>query len=228
MSNSTTRSCSIADCQSTIGSHGARGWCPLHYKRWKSTGDPIATKFVKRGASDDERLRFYLDTANEENCWEWQGFRDGDGYGRVSGVRSAPRVASRVAYEAWVGPIPDGMIVCHRCDNPPCCNPAHLFVGTAKANTKDMQDKERGSHGELHHWHRLTDEQVHIVRYLATAGMQQRPIARYMGCSQAQVSNLVRRAQRRHDTNWTPKTELVAWVARNARKVVRQAPAPAH
>lgn len=217
MTNVTTRACAVEQCDKEVGPHGARGWCSKHYKRWKSTGDPLDTKFVRRGATDDERLRFYLDTSNPNECWEWQGFRDRDGYGKVSGKRNHPRVASRVAYEAWVAPLKPGEIVCHSCDNPPCCNPLHLFAGTASENTQDMRSKERGAHGELHHWHRLTDEQVHLIRYLAGSGMQQRPIARYIGCSQSQVSNIVRRVQRQHDTNWTPSPEVAEWVSRNSR-----------
>lgn len=218
MTNTITRACAIEQCGREVGRHGARGWCPKHYRRWQSTGDPQGHKFVRRGASDDERLRFYLDTTDPSSCWEWQGFRDKDGYGRVSGNRASIRVASRIAYETWIGPIARGHVICHRCDNPPCCNPAHLFVGTSRDNTHDMLAKQRGNHGERHQWQRITDEQVHLIRYLSDQGMHQRPIAKYVGCSQSQVSNIVRHAQRKHDTNWQAKPEVVAWVAKNARK----------
>jgi len=220
MSNSTTPVCAVQDCASVVGPHGARGWCSKHYKRWKANGDPNVLRFVPRGATDVQRLQWYADTSDADSCWEWQGTRDADGYGHVSGG-SSPRIASRVAYEAWVGPIPDGHLVCHRCDNPPCINPAHLFVGTPQDNTADMLVKRRGSHGERHHWNKLTDDQVHVIRYLSDQGVQQRPIAKLTGCSQSQVSNIVRRTQRRHDTNWTPRPELVTWVAANSRSKAR-------
>lgn len=79
------------------------------------------------------------------DCLEWQGHRRTKGHGqiRVAGRGSKCESPHRVAYELWVGPIPEGMFVCHRCDNPPCCNPAHLFLGTALDNNLDMIQKGR-------------------------------------------------------------------------------------
>jgi hypothetical protein len=78
-------------------------------------------------------------------CWEWTGTRNRDGYGqlKLKGGKGYPFRAHRVAYEAAYGPIPDGMIVCHSCDNPPCCNPEHLWLGTHKDNAADRTAKRR-------------------------------------------------------------------------------------
>ena len=82
----------------------------------------------------------------DKNCWEWTGSRIGQsGYGRFCehGHNGKQGYAHRAAYEMFRGPIPKGMHVCHACDNPPCCNPDHLWLGTAAENVKDAQNKGR-------------------------------------------------------------------------------------
>jgi len=75
-------------------------------------------------------------------CWEFQGYKDEKGYGKIR-VGKRIRRAHRYSYELAKGPIPKGMYVCHKCDNPSCCNPDHLFLGTPKGNTQDMIRKDR-------------------------------------------------------------------------------------
>jgi hypothetical protein len=82
-----------------------------------------------------------------DECWPWLGARDRKGYGAFmmtgEGVRKHRVTASRLAYELAVGPIAEGLAVMHRCDNPPCCNPAHLVAGTIADNNRDMVVKGR-------------------------------------------------------------------------------------
>lgn len=82
---------------------------------------------------------------NKENdCWEWTGGTQSRGYG-ITGIPKTRKkiVTHRASYEAFIGEIPKGLYVCHKCDNPPCCNPNHLFVGTQKENLQDMVRKGR-------------------------------------------------------------------------------------
>jgi hypothetical protein len=92
-----------------------------------------------------ERLWSRVDIRGPNDCWEWKGKCSAGGYGRIriGGGGSPESAASRVAWIITNGDIPEGLFVCHRCDNPPCCNPAHLFLGTAQDNVADMVAKGR-------------------------------------------------------------------------------------
>lgn len=91
-----------------------------------------------------ERLAEKL-VPNEDGCLVWTGYRCPKGYGKIrrGGRGTSSAGAHRVAYELTNGTVPDGLYVCHRCDNPPCCNPAHLFLGTPNDNVQDCIQKGR-------------------------------------------------------------------------------------
>ena len=81
---------------------------------------------------------------NEDtDCWEWQNATNNIGYGMFRFDNNTMRTAHRVSYELYNGPIPPGMCVCHKCDNPKCVNPKHLWLGTNKDNHDDMVSKGR-------------------------------------------------------------------------------------
>lgn len=101
------------------------------------------------------RLAARLDVSGgPDSCWEYQAARSPRGYGTI-GVMGKTRRAHRVAWELANGPIPEGLLVCHHCDNPPCCNPAHLFLGTDKDNVADMRAKGRGRALSGEEWRRV-------------------------------------------------------------------------
>lgn len=95
--------------------------------------------------TDEERVSRFKSklVLSDSGCLEYSGPRHTKGYGRVY-LRFTEILAHRIAWEIEHGPIPHGMAVCHRCDNPPCCNPEHLFLGTIKDNSLDMLRKGRG------------------------------------------------------------------------------------
>jgi hypothetical protein len=130
-------------------------------------------------------------------CIEWTKARSTFGYGRITrGARGAGwAFTHRVAWELANGPIPDGMCVLHRCDNPPCCNPDHLFLGTLSDNTQDMIAKGRGSghrpSGEAHPDARLSDTDVAEMRRLAPSVGNYAELGRLFGVSKQHARNIV-------------------------------------
>lgn len=93
-----------------------------------------------------EKLSRHVNNWGGAGCWEWVGAKLVRGYGHLS-HEGKYLLAHRVSYELHNGPIPDGLLVLHSCDNPACVRPDHLWVGTPKQNTEDMHKKGRGATG---------------------------------------------------------------------------------
>ena len=123
----------------------------------------------------------------DEQCWPWQGSKDQDGYGKFgcNFIRS-----HRMAYELTHGLIPTGMCVCHICDNPLCCNPAHLWLGTNAENTSDKVSKGRHPRGAVVVTAKLSPDDVKAIRSL---NLSQGKIAEAFGIGQTQVSRIMSR-----------------------------------
>lgn len=100
-----------------------------------------------------------VEVSTPAQCWPWKGPRTPQGYGRF---QRTP--AHRLAHELVNGPIPDGLLVRHTCDNRPCCNPRHLLTGTHKDNTRDAIERDRFAIGQRHGNTKLTPEQVAHIR----------------------------------------------------------------
>ena len=109
------------------------------------------------------RLEKYTIRRGDDECWSWTAFKH-RGYGRLRIKTGAAEGAHRISYRLRVGPIPDGMTVLHRCDNPECTNPRHLFLGTNIDNNLDRDRKGRAAKGEKAGKAKLTTEAVLIIR----------------------------------------------------------------
>lgn len=153
--------------------------------------------------------RFFAKVAVAGGCWTWTGSRNRQGYGSFRFAGGQQR-AHRVAWELFRGPIPTGADICHRCDNPPCVRPDHLFPGTRAENMADCRMKGRTATGERHvsrlHPERtprgeanglsvLTADKVRAIRAATESGYA---IAARFGISESNVSMVRNRKTWKH------------------------------
>lgn len=150
-----------------------------------------------------DRFWTKVECRGHNECWPWLSITDACGYGMMFQC-SKPKIrwyrAHRLSYELNVGPIPVGMKVLHRCDNPTCVNPKHLWLGTQSDNNRDRDTKGRGRlvrFGEDNGRCVLSDKQVAMIRQeYATQKVSQSQLAHKFGCSQPQVSRIIRKQHR--------------------------------
>lgn len=143
--------------------------------------------------TDPDRFWKYVDRSGD--CWIWTGSRSRRGYGQIS-VRNTTMRAHRCAWELTNGPIPEGQLILHSCDNPPCCNPDHLSPGTHVENMRQMVERGRSMVGERHPRLKLSNDQVTEIRERFAAGATQVSLAAEFGVRQGYVSKIVRRRMR--------------------------------
>jgi len=143
------------------------------------------------------RFWSYVDVRGLDECWPWRGGLFTNGYGQFRLAKRKVK-AHRCAHELTRGPLGD-LRSLHRCDNPPCCNPVHLFAGTDADNAHDRDAKGRRRNGRRvslpgasNPAAKLSELDVRQIRVLAGQGLFQREIAGRFGISQSQVGNIVR------------------------------------
>ena len=148
------------------------------------------------------RFKAGVNVAGPNECWEWTRSKNHDGYGGIK-ISGQVRAAHRVAYELWTGPIPGGLCVLHTCDNPPCCNPSHLWLGTRIDNNRDKVQKGRSGRGHKRNQGTkngraiISEDDVRSIRRLASKLSRQELGTQY-GVHPRTVSNIIRRETWRH------------------------------
>lgn len=155
-------------------------------------------KLRPRDMSVEERFGLQWMPEPNSGCWLWCGTMADTGYGKLYAFGQTKASAHRVSHILHIGPIPAGMMVLHRCDVRLCVNPAHLFVGTAGDNTKDMLAKSRHrtrpNRGVANHNAKLNERDVMMIRASSENGIT---LARLLGVT-PRVIYLVR-----HGRTWS-------------------------
>ena len=149
----------------------------------------------------DPMFRLLAKTVPMDGCLIWTGGLFENGYGAfTTGKRPHRKTerAHRVAYTLFIGEIPSGMCVCHRCDRPACVNPAHLFVGTNAENTADMMSKRRQAFGARNGRAKLTDADIKEIRACLAEGDSQSHLAKRFDVTPVLIGLIARRLNWRH------------------------------
>ena len=185
---------------------------PFTHKRLRVLCCSRACSTLARRKQSVESLpeRFWANvaiTGDLFSCWLWTGGLFGTGYGQLS-VASVPAYTHRISWELHFGSIPDGLHVCHHCDNPPCCRPDHLFLGTQKENARDRENKGRNNfqrrpasrpRGSLSGTAKLTESDVAEIRrsgYLM--GVTKASLGRAYDVSETTITAILSRRIWRH------------------------------
>jgi len=191
-------SCRVVGCSRPIWVELA-GLCSRHYNRLRRTG--TVEDGPRARLPLEERFWKYVEVRNPDECWPWVGKTRVKGYGSigVGGRKGRSMLAHRVSYILANGAIPDnpnewhGTVIMHTCDNPSCCNPAHLKAGTQSDNVRDMIAKGRCAgafpRGSKHPNSKLTEDDVTKILTSSLSGAE---MARRLGVNRATVNRIRR------------------------------------
>ncbi len=150
----------------------------------------------------EQRFWNHIDRRGSDECWLWIKSKSRYGYGRI-GKGNVLFLAHRVAYQLCIGPIPDNLFICHRCSNPACCNPAHLYAGTPKDNHIDSVlagTAKSPPHllGEKNPNSKFTEQQIIEIRRLYASEFSVPYIAKLYRVRRSTIRRIVRRLAWKH------------------------------
>lgn len=183
--------CTVDGCEKNRFGYG---FCSKHYRRYIKYGNPLYTKRI----IGDDKSRFFEKVKKTDNCWEWIPPKNQDGYGNFR-VNKKNYRAHRYSYLLHYGVFDLSLKVCHRCDNPGCVNPSHLFLGTVQDNSTDMVMKNRQAVGENASRVTLTEEKVRDIVNKFNAGVMDVNVAsKKYNITTSHVYRLVKKQQWRH------------------------------
>lgn len=189
--------CRIDGC---LKINSAKGLCKPHYEQQRLYGDPLI-KLKDHGVGNTREEKFWSKvkrTNNPDECWEWQGIKNSRGYGVSAILTVTPiiRSAHRKAFYYAYGIVPTAFI-CHTCDNPPCCNPKHLYEGSYQDNANDRVRRGRQLRGSLHGRAKVTDAEVLEMRRLAN-GHTIASLARQFHLSESATRSIIKGENWKH------------------------------
>lgn len=184
--------CSFDGCEKPVR---YQGLCNAHFcqKKAGKTLRPLQVQY--HGFTEKRRFLMRVAVANENGCKEWEGSRNKKGWhGQWRNAAGKIELTHRAAWRLFVGEIPDGLCVLHKCDNPICVNPNHLFLGTQADNSNDMWVKGRGkpgkSVGEKHGMSKLNEA---IVREIRTSTERGVVLAKKFGVTPTTICDVKKR-----------------------------------
>jgi len=159
--------------------------------------DGRSTKIKKEKPTIAEIIKSKSVSGNG-GCINWIGYKIKSGYGRIT-ISRTQHLAHRLSWQINIGPIPNGIDVLHKCDNPSCVNHKHLFLGTHKENMKDMKEKNRSCAGEKHPKRKLSNKQVLQIRDMyKTGNLTHLDISKKFGIARSGVSRIINKKLWRH------------------------------
>ena len=152
---------------------------------------PIRNKAEAQTKNSVDRFWAKVDVKGKNDCWLWKANSLPAGYGTLS-LSGKKILAHRFSWQLAYGKIPDGLCVLHHCDNPPCVNPNHLFIGSPADNVQDMIEKGRDpiQKGELNPKSKLKDEDIPKIKEILSQGFYQKEIASLFGVSSTTINGI--------------------------------------